>query len=203
MAKHFREPTPEEQAFREKCREEGLLFRGNPKMETMKAKYEEFKRQPEEGKPSPELAVPSDTDIAMQQAKSGERLYMTAEEFRQSQAKDAKRNAGRLVRCRITCMNPMKREWTGEIISVGSARLGTFKKFIPYNLDTPYHIPKIIYEYLKERKCRIGTTQKLPNGQEVNRHKLVNEFAIEVLPPLTPAELHELKQRQAMAEGGM
>jgi hypothetical protein len=41
----------------------------------------------------------------------------------------------------------------------------------------------------------------MPNGQEVNRYKLVNEFSIEVLPPLTETELEELKQRQAMASG--
>jgi len=129
------------------------------------------------------------------------KTYMSSKEYRNKQVKENKRNAGRLVRCRITCMNPHKKNWTGEIISVGSARLGTFKKFIPYNTDEPYHIPWIIYQHMKERQCRIGTTQRLPNGQEVNRSKLINEYAIEVLTPLTGQELKDLAQRQAMAAG--
>lgn len=129
------------------------------------------------------------------------KYYLTREEFHQKEVRDNKLKANRLVRCRITCMNPAKKNWTGEIVSVGSAKLGTFKKFIPYNNEEPYHVPWIIFNHLKERQCRIGTTVKLPNGREVNRYKLINEFAIEVLPPLTPGELKDLKQRQAMAQG--
>ena len=133
-------------------------------------------------------------------AESQKYLYEEAE-YRRKKLAEAKREAGRLVRCRITCMNPHKRNWTGEIISVGSAKMGTYKKFIPFNLDTPYHVPKAIFEYLKERKCRIGTTQKLPNGQEINQYKLVNEFAIEVLDPLSKSELEDLKNQQAITMG--
>lgn len=131
----------------------------------------------------------------------GQKVHFEEAEYRRRQLAEAKREAGRLVRCRVTCMNPHKKNWTGEIISVGSSRMGTFKKFIPFNIDEPYHIPKAIFDYLKERKCRIGTTQKLPNGQEVNRYKLINEFAIEQLEPLTKQELEDLKHRQAMAQG--
>ena len=127
---------------------------------------------------------------------------MTEEEYLSRQRTAAQKECGRLVRCRITCMNPHKKNVTGEIISVGSSKVGTYKKFIPFNVEEPYHIPKIIFDYLKEKKCRIGTTVKLPNGQEVNRYKLVNEFALEVLPPLNEKELADLAQRQAMAAGG-
>lgn len=130
-----------------------------------------------------------------------EKLKLSPTQFKKKQAAEEKQNAGKLVRCRITCMNPTKKNWTGEIISVGSAKVGTYKKFIPYNTDDPYHVPYIIYQYLKERQCRVGTTQRLPNGQEVNRYKLINEFAIELLEPLTQSEMKELAQRQAMASG--
>ena len=131
----------------------------------------------------------------------GQKVHFEEAEYRRRQLAEAKREAGRLVRCRVTCMNPHKKNWTGEIISVGSSKMGTFKKFIPFNLEEPYHVPKAIYDYLKERKCRIGTTQKLPNGQEVNRYKLINEFAIEQLDPLSKEELEDLKHRQALSQG--
>jgi len=127
--------------------------------------------------------------------------YMTQEEYERRHFNEAKRNAGRLVRIRLTCMNPAKKNWTGEIISVGSAKLGTYKKFIPFNMEEPYHVPWIIYQYLKDRQCRVGHIVKLPDGREVNRYKLIPEFAVELLPPLTKKELEELKQRQAMANG--
>ena len=37
-------------------------------------------------------------------------------------------------------------------------------------------------------------------GNKVRKGKLIKEFAIEVLPPLTKEELEELARRQAMAK---
>jgi hypothetical protein len=98
-------------------------------------------------------------------------------------------------------MNPAKKEWDGEIISVGSAKIGTFKKFVKFNTEEGWHIPNIIYEYIKERKCSIFFTEKNHIGQKVRKAKLVNEFNLEVLPPLTKDELKSLAQRQAMEAG--
>lgn len=131
----------------------------------------------------------------------GEKLFYTEKEYKARELAERRREASRLVRCRITCMNPAKKNWTGEIISVGSAKMGTFKKFIPYNSSEPYHVPYIIYQEMKDRKCRIGHIVKLPNGQEVNRYKMIPEFSIEVLPPLNQSELKELARRQALASG--
>lgn len=107
-----------------------------------------------------------------------------------------KREAGKLIRIRLTCMNPAKREWPGEIISVGSAKIGTFKKFIPFNVDA-FHIPFIIYEFLLERKFTVFYTVKSDRGIEIKRAKLSPEFAIQVLEPLTQKERIELANEQA------
>jgi hypothetical protein len=40
---------------------------------------------------------------------------------------------------------------------------------------------------------------KTMHGVTVRKGKLIKEFAIEVLPQLTPEELRDLAQRQAMA----
>ena len=127
--------------------------------------------------------------------------YLTEKQFREEEFKLRKSNAGKLVRIRVTCMNPSKKEWDGEIISVGSAKMGTFKKFVKFNTDDGWHVPFIIYEYMKERKCSIFHTITDAKGQKIRKAKLVNEFNIEVLPPLTPAELKALAQQQAMEAG--
>lgn len=140
-----------------------------------------------------------DDDVAA--SKKTEKIVpMTQQEYRKSTDSDRKRLAGRLVRCRITCMDPAKREWKGEIISVGSAKLGTFKKFIPFD-GREYHIPQIIYDVLKERKYSTFYTVRNHRGVEIRKSRLAPAFAIEVLPPLTPAEIKDLKKQQALAGG--
>ena len=108
--------------------------------------------------------------------------------------------ATKLVRIRVTCMNPAKKEWEGEIITVGNNVVGTIKKYIPFNADEGWHVPHIMYEMLKERQCQVFVTTKTKNGVSVRQGKLIKEFAIEVLPPLTEEELKDLAQRQAMAK---
>ena len=127
--------------------------------------------------------------------------YMSEDEFKAEEFKLRKSNAGKLVRVRVTCMNPAKKEWDGEIISVGSAKIGTFKKFIKFNTEDGWHIPFIIYEYLKERKCSVFYTETDRMGQKVRKSKLVNEFNVEVLPALSADQLKELALQQAMEAG--
>jgi hypothetical protein len=132
---------------------------------------------------------------------SGAKNYISEKEFQEEEFKLRRQNAGKLVRVRVTCMNPSKKDWDGEIISVGSAKMGTFKKFVKFNAEDGWHIPHIIYEYMKERKCSIFHTVTDHTGQKVRKAKQVNEFSIEVLPALTKEELKLLAQQQAMAEG--
>lgn len=113
---------------------------------------------------------------------------------------EAQRKASELVRIRVTCMNPAKKEWEGEIFTVGNSTVGTFKKYIPFNADEGWHVPRIIYEQLKERECQIFVTKRDERGNTTRSGKLIKEFAIEVLPQLTAEELKDLAQRQAMAK---
>lgn len=111
-----------------------------------------------------------------------------------------KREALALVRIRLTCMNPAKKDWDGEIITSGNSLIGTVAKFVPFNAEAGWHVPHIIYEQLVARQCQIFVERKLANGARVREGKLIREFAIEVLPSLTETELHDLAQRQAMAK---
>jgi hypothetical protein len=111
-----------------------------------------------------------------------------------------RKEASALIRIRVTCMNPAKKEWDGEIITTGNSLVGTFRKYIPFNSDEGWHVPQIIYNQLVSRQCQVFTTVTDARGNKVRRGKLIREFAIEVLPQLTPQELHELAQRQAMAK---
>lgn len=110
-----------------------------------------------------------------------------------------KREATRLVRVRITCMNPNKKDWEGELVAVGNSVVGTLKRYIPYNVE--WHIPQIMLNVLQERQCQLFVKKKDQRGNTTSQGKLIKEFGIEILPDLSKEELHDLAQRQAMANG--
>lgn len=78
--------------------------------------------------------------------------------------------------------------------------MGTFKKYVPFNADEGWHVPRIIYNQMAERQCQVFVTRKDERGRSIREGKLIKEFAIEVLDPLTTDELAELARRQAMAQ---
>jgi hypothetical protein len=106
-----------------------------------------------------------------------------------------------LVRIRLTCMNPAKADWNGEIYTVQNRLVGTIRKFVPFNVDA-WHVPGMLYEFLKNKQCQTFHTVKLDNGVKVRQGRMVPEFAIEVLPPLDQKEIDQIATRQA-AQGTM
>lgn len=113
-----------------------------------------------------------------------------------------RREANELVRIRVTCMNPFKKEWEGEIIATGNSLVGTFSKYVPFNNEEGWYVPRIILKQLEERQCQIFYTVNNPKGGKTRKGKLIKEFAIEKLPNLTTGELQDLAQRQAMNKSG-
>ena len=108
----------------------------------------------------------------------------------------------KLVRCRITCLNPNKANLPGEILTVANRVLGTVKKFIPYGevTDDGYHIPYILYKTLEDKKfLHIRSTRDRKTGTPQIHTSWAKEFAIEVLPPLTQEELERLATAQTAA----
>ena len=109
-----------------------------------------------------------------------------------------KRHANELIRIRVTCMNPAKKEWEGEIIAAGNNLVGTVSKYIPFGIDEGWHVPRILYNVIRDRMAQIFiTVTDKRSGQKVRTGKMIKEFAIEVLEPLTTEDLQELAARQA------
>lgn len=177
------ETTPEIKALQEKCDELGIKYHhmhGEQKLRELidAHEVESAPEIPEE----PVVPIP-------------------AEQFRRERQAYHKKEANRLVRCRIQCLDPQKKDWPGEMISVGSAKLGTFKKYVPFNTGQPWHVPKIIFDMLKERQCSFWYTYTNKLGHKLRRAKQGNAFALEVLPPLTPEELKNMSVEQRQREG--
>lgn len=112
----------------------------------------------------------------------------------------------RLIRLRITNLDPKKKDLPGEIITVANEYLGTVRKFVPFGEVTEqgYHVPYCIYKLLKSRKFLNIRTVKNPQDplKPIIQQSWVNEFALEVLPQLTAEELAKLATIQS-ASGGI
>lgn len=111
-----------------------------------------------------------------------------------------RKEATKLIRIRVTCMNPNKKEWQGEIFTFANSVVGTVKKYVPFNAEDGWHVPNCIYKQILDRQCQVFQSVKTERGVTVRKGKLIKEFAVEVLPPLTAEELAELGRVQAMGK---
>lgn len=158
----------------------GIKFHPSLSTEKLKERVSEAMKEPEDE------ASETETEAQGKETENAFRLRKRKE-------------ASELVRIQVTCMNPNKSEWEGEIFTVGNGVVGTFKKYIPFNVE--WHVPRIILKQLKQRKCQIFQAGRGKNRAGMPQSKLINEYNVVELPPLTKEELKELAQRQAMAKG--
>lgn len=110
-----------------------------------------------------------------------------------------KRDAEKLIRLRITNLDPKKSKWPGEIITVANEFIGTISKYVPFGEVTEdgYHVPNAIYKKLKKRKFLDIRIIKQRGKPDRVIERWVPEFALEVLPQLTEAQLKKLAAAQA------
>lgn len=148
---------------------------------------------------APKDAQESPAAPAKQPAEAAAPKLKTPEETANQRRVRKKKEAEALVRVRVTCMNPNKKEWDGEIITAGNNMVGTIRKMVPFN--EVWHVPRMILNVMRDRQCQVFVTVRDDKGRKVRKGKLIKEFAIEELPPLTEDELKKLAQRQAMARG--
>lgn len=158
----------------------GIKYSPNIGLDTLKAKIEEALAG---NKPSePEVAVAK-----------------THHEIRH----DMQMNQLKLIRLRITNMNPDKKDLQGEIFTVANKFLGTVRKYVPYGeaAEAGYHVPYVIYTQLKARKFLQVKVHQEAGGHTRIEQRWVPEFAIEILEPMTQDELNELARKQAATIG--
>lgn len=107
--------------------------------------------------------------------------------------------ATKLVRVRVSCMDSKKSDLPGEFFTVVNEHIGTIRKFVPFGeaTDGGYHIPHCIYEMLKSREFLHIQTVTHPITKVIStKTRYIKEFAIEVLEPLTPAQIKQLAADQ-------
>lgn len=179
--------SKELEELKERAKMMGLNFSPNIGVDALRAKVEAALNGTDEDKSADPVVA----------AKQAERDSIASLRRKQQQEELA------LVRIRLACLNPNKAAVPGEFITVGNTVIGSVTKFIPFGEETQngYHVPKIIYNELKNRKFNQVRVIKDGNGRPQLQQKLVPEFAVEVLEPLTREELDKLAAQQAAAAG--
>lgn len=179
--------------LKERAKELGISIQGNQSAETLKARINEV-----------EKAVKADQkDAEEYQKEILAKTKTTKDKETPGQRKARKRKeATRLVRVQIQCLNPAKKAWPGEVFTVANNFIGAVRKYIPFqNTENGYHIPEAIYRNLLQRKYRTTRKVKSARGIDVKENVMVPEFQIILLPKLTKEDLDKLAAEQRAAAG--
>ena len=105
-----------------------------------------------------------------------------------------------LVRCRITCLNPTKSAFEGEIFTVGNDFIPPIRRYVPFN--KVWHVEAFLLEVIKGRTFlympqKPASSGSQGFGSDFQQRDLRPEFSIEILPQLTEAELEEMRIEQS------
>lgn len=133
-------------------------------------------------------------------AKAPRPVKKSKEQIEQELRDSLQKEKLRLIRVRISNLNPSKNDLSGEIITVANRYIGTVRKFIPYQdqSENGYHLEQVLVDDLRRRKFQQVLTKKV-KGQLIPITRLVPEFQIVEMPRMTKAELDRLADRQSAA----
>lgn len=184
-----------------------IQFHPNIGLEKLQAKVDNHQiapQKPVEAVGTPQIMTVSEiTELQQLRAEKAEREAKAI--IKPVLSKDEKiqemiKEQSELIRIRVSCMNPNKRDWEGEMYTVAN-RYVKFKRYVPFNNDEGWHVEKMMLTFMQNKKCQIFFTRKDDRGNSTRHGKTINELNIEIMTPLTVHELEDLAQRQAMAAG--
>ena len=216
----------ERQELLEAAKALGLKFAANAKTDTIKKAVVQAKEDAETeaafveagGEVAPQMAAPTEAEIRKQlEAEFASKLEEEKRKLSANmevnmaiksdgaadnrmmigQAKlKARKEATKLIRVNITCKDPMKSSWEGEILSVGNDVVGDIKKYIHFDTDEGWHVPQMILNVMKEKECTVFKQKRGPDGKHVSDTRQIKAYGIEYLEPLTDDEMDELARDQ-------
>ena len=195
-------PNADEQAvdeltlLKERAKVMGIPFSNNISLETLRKRVADKM----EGKDEPEVnPLAGDSEIA---AITTAPKKLDAKQNALALRKLMQREQMKLVRVRITNMDPKKKDLPGEIWTVANEYLGTVRKFVPYGeqTDDGFHIPYCLYRLLDSKRfLHIRDVKDRTTGIVRQDKVWAKEFSLDVLPTLTQGELDRLAAAQAAA----
>tara|TARA_B110000503_G_C7064539_1_gene378161 strand:+ start:485 stop:1006 length:522 start_codon:yes stop_codon:yes gene_type:complete len=103
--------------------------------------------------------------------------------------------ATKLIRVRVTNLNPNKKHSEGEWFRTGNSVISTISRFVPFENDT--HVENMLLSLIKSREYAVVQEKKNSDGKMVPVRSMRREFQIEVLASLSAEELEQLAADQS------
>jgi len=192
----------------------GLKFSGNTGVDTLRTKIIDHAKTlevPSDDKADqlPDLGDDDEEPIEVAKAIPAgpsieELLKMDPKEIEDPalRRKVIRAKALRLVRVRVTNLDPSEAQLEGALITVTNKYTGKVSKFVPFGEanEAGWHVPEIILNYLRSQKFVMR--REVKGGQfGVKKYNTshVNKYQIDVLPALTKDEVAKLAAHQRAA----
>ena len=107
---------------------------------------------------------------------------------------EMRRKAQQRVRVQVDCLDPVKKDWNGEILEVSNSLISE-RHHVPFGV--PWHLPVALIKMIQSKQYQRFYTRKDQYGNEVRYGKNVPAYNVSFLQPLTDEELKALAKKQA------
>lgn len=115
-------------------------------------------------------------------------------------ANDFRLEMTKKVRVLLTCNDPMMKDYDmTPYYSFSNSALTLPAITVPLGVE--WHIPYAYVLMLQAMECKIPVKSKDTKGRAITIRRTIKKYNVNILPPLTPKELEELKQAQIMRDG--
>ena len=125
--------------------------------------------------------------------------------MRKATTETKEQRAMKLIRVIVTANDPLMSQHQGLIFTVGSSAVNNgrmIKKYVPFNNQEGWHVPKIIYDQMEAAEMQKFRQVTMPDGNKTMQSYIAKKFNVQVLDPLTQGEMDALAASQ-QAKGGM
>jgi hypothetical protein len=107
--------------------------------------------------------------------------------------------AMRMQRVIVSPNDPLMSTYNGLIFTVGASKVNKgrmVKKYVPFNNDNGWHVPQIIIDQIEAAQMQKFKQVNLPNGEKTLQAYITKKFNVQILPPLSQAEMGILAASQ-------
>lgn len=109
-------------------------------------------------------------------------------------------DATKLVRVTVISNDPTKKEYQGELFTVGNSVIGTIRKFVPFG--RPWLIPQILLNVIEEREFQLFELKRTADGGQTRIPRTLKAYNVIRHELPTAEELAELAKSQALRSAG-
>lgn len=171
-----------------KANQLGITYRANISETALAKKIEDVLNDEASAKEASDEVEDSEDDGEVEEEQKPKKKKL-------DKATERKRSQ-KLVRVIVRPLDPRRTQLDGELVMAGNSTIGTTGKFVPFNVETGYHIPEVIYNALRDRTFTEFYTVVDNQGNEHTKSRQKKAFLIEVLDPLTEEQIKEIRIRQ-------